>query len=123
MKFDEAEVRLGDGSVVMVVVAEDTDARRDFYLGVVGIGCELQNGDFGGPWRQTLDLSQFFRLLRRDDPAVMSVVAPKAFGIAELHTLFQRPAEENIVLRKQLVQRGGVFIELRVIKIRGQRIQ
>src|SRR5258708_17338914 len=45
-----------------------------------------------------------------------------AFGVAELHAFFQRPAEEQIVFVEQLVEEYGVFLEFRVVEIRGQRI-
>src|SRR5579859_8237127 len=95
MKFDEGKAGFGNGTVVMVVVAEDADTRGDFHLGGVGIGDVSREEDFGGPRRETFDAVHFFCLPLSYDPAVKPVVAAEAFGIAELHALFQRPAEEE----------------------------
>jgi len=37
MKLNEGEGRLGNGAVMMILIAEDADAGRDFHLGVVGM--------------------------------------------------------------------------------------
>jgi hypothetical protein len=47
MKLNEGEGRLGNGAVMMILIAEDADAGRDFHLSVVGIGDVLQEEDFG----------------------------------------------------------------------------
>src|SRR5258707_4266883 len=53
----------------------------------------------------------------------MIVIAADTFGVPELHAFFQWPAEEQIVFGEQLVERYGVFLEFRVVEIRGQRIE
>ena len=123
MKFDEGEAGIGNGAVVMVLVTEDADAGGDFHLGIVGIGDVFKEEDLGGPCRQPFDFNEFFRFLGGYDPAVLSVVATEAFGIAELHAQLERPAKEEIVFGEELVERCGVFFEFRVIEIRGQRIK
>lgn len=123
MKFDEGEAGSGDGAVVMVLVADDADAGGDFHFGIVGIGAVFKEEDLGGPRRQPPDFNEFLRFLGGYDPAVLSVVAAEAFWIAELHARLERPAKEEIVAGEELVERGGVFFEFRVIEIRGQRIK
>ena len=123
MKFDEGETGIGDGAVVMVLVAEDADAGGEFHLGVVGIGDVLQQEYFCGQRRERFDFAWLFRFVAGYNPAVTGVVAANAFGIAELHALFQGPAEEEIVFGKKFVERGRVFFEFRVIEIGRQRIE
>src|ERR1700746_2388433 len=123
MKFDESETGFGHDAMVMVLIAEDTDAGREFDFGVVWIGDVLQEEDFSGQRRERFDFAWLFRFVAGYNPAVKGIVATKAFGIAELHALFQRPAEEEIVFGEKLVERCGAFFEFRVIEIRRQRIE
>jgi len=120
VKFDKGEAGFSDGAVVTVLISENADAGGECHLGVVRIGDESQDGDFGGLWRQTFYLAKLFRFLGGYNPAVMRVVAAEAFGVAKFHTWFERPAEKEIVFGEELVEGCGVFFEFRVIEIRGE---
>src|SRR5579863_2389104 len=103
--------------MVMVLVAEDANAGGKFDFGIVGISHVLQEKNFPGQRRKRFDFATLFRFLAGYDPAISRIVAAKAFGVAEFHSFFQGPAEQEIVFGEELVESCSVFFEFRVIEI------
>src|SRR5262245_56686552 len=103
MKFRESQVRISNGSMMVIFVSCDSQFRNKQETHVIRVCPVFQDKFVALVIADSGDARQRGPLQRGDHPTVTVVSASHACSIAKFLALVQRPFKKQLVIRKEAI--------------------